>query len=195
MNAPSLQKSHFAGIGRIWLIAVVALFVAPAPPAWSALISRSILKSFFEKGDKPTAPQFSTLIDSLLHRTEDRDLLGLKAASDGGGDHFTEGELIGPHLTFTDVAGLSDIWAGQSGFLPLAFVENSDVYYGYMQLQAGDPGSPDLYPMFVEYFVYEDQPGVPIIATTVPEPSSLLLGAAGFALLAASAVVRRWKRG
>ncbi len=29
--------------------------------------SRTVLKSYFETGDKPTEPQFSDLIDSLMH--------------------------------------------------------------------------------------------------------------------------------
>jgi hypothetical protein len=43
-----------------------------------AIVNRSVLKSYFEKGDKPTAEQFSDTIDSSLNRTEDRNLLGLK---------------------------------------------------------------------------------------------------------------------
>ena len=40
----------------------------------SAKLSRSLLKSFFEKGDQPQA-QFATLIDSMANLIEDRDLL------------------------------------------------------------------------------------------------------------------------
>jgi RHS repeat-associated protein len=43
-----------------------------------ALVSRNILKSFFEKGDQPTAAQFGALIDSMVNRLDDRNLLGLK---------------------------------------------------------------------------------------------------------------------
>lgn len=43
-----------------------------------AVVNRSVLKSFFEKGDKPTAEQFNNTIDSSLNRVEDRNLLGLK---------------------------------------------------------------------------------------------------------------------
>lgn len=43
-----------------------------------ALVSRNILKSFFQTGDKPTQAQFDSLIDSLLHYAEDRNKLGLR---------------------------------------------------------------------------------------------------------------------
>lgn len=43
-----------------------------------SILPRSLLKSFFETGDKPTAIQFSALIDSLLHSTEDQEKLGLR---------------------------------------------------------------------------------------------------------------------
>lgn len=43
-----------------------------------AVVNRSVLKSFFEKGDKPSEAQFADTIDSSLNIVEDRDLLGLK---------------------------------------------------------------------------------------------------------------------
>jgi hypothetical protein len=48
-----------------------------------AIISRSILKSFFQSGDKPTAPQFSSLIDSMINFPDDRSLLGLQTYDTG----------------------------------------------------------------------------------------------------------------
>jgi hypothetical protein len=41
-------------------------------------LPRNILKSFFEKGDRPTSEQFAALIDSGLNVLEDKKLLGLK---------------------------------------------------------------------------------------------------------------------
>jgi len=41
-------------------------------------VPKTVLKEFFQKGDQPTEAQFGSLIDSLLHHSEDRDLLGLK---------------------------------------------------------------------------------------------------------------------
>lgn len=43
------------------------------------ILPRNLLKSFFERGDKPTQGQFTALIDSILHTTEDAERLGLRA--------------------------------------------------------------------------------------------------------------------
>jgi hypothetical protein len=43
-----------------------------------AIVPRNVLKSFFQTGDKPTAAQFSTMLDSVLIYSDDRELVGLK---------------------------------------------------------------------------------------------------------------------
>jgi hypothetical protein len=43
-----------------------------------ALVSRNVLKGYFEKGDIPSAQQFSNTIDSNLNIPDDRKMLGLK---------------------------------------------------------------------------------------------------------------------
>src|SRR5204863_7195089 len=48
-------------------------------------VSRTILKSFFEKGDRPTGAQFSSLIDSSVNKITDRYLIGLRASVKAGG--------------------------------------------------------------------------------------------------------------
>ncbi|MDB6109617.1 MAG: repeat protein, partial [Pedosphaera sp.] len=48
-------------------------------------VSRTILKSFFEHGDRPTAAQFSSLIDSSVNKITDRYLIGLRASAKAGG--------------------------------------------------------------------------------------------------------------
>lgn len=35
------------------------------------VVSRNLLKSWLETGDKPTGEQFSNLVDSFFHKTED----------------------------------------------------------------------------------------------------------------------------
>lgn len=44
-------------------------------------IPKSVLKAYFEKGDKPTQSQFSSLIDSSLNLVDDMKYLGLKIYS------------------------------------------------------------------------------------------------------------------
>lgn len=57
---------------------MIILAVVVAGSIVYAVVSRDVLKSFFEKGDKPTSAQFSTTIDSSVNRNDDRNLLGLK---------------------------------------------------------------------------------------------------------------------
>ena len=54
------------------------------PPAHGAIEPRSILKTFFESGDVPTQDQFSNLIDSYIHQTDDGlTLIGIGGTPDG----------------------------------------------------------------------------------------------------------------
>jgi hypothetical protein len=161
----------------VLLAATVAIIASQAAPAESAIESRVILKSYFQTGDFPTQSQFADMIDSALNFSEDRDLLGLRNYSDGQAMLVAEGALLGPLLDYSPSTGLAPEWAGQSGFLGLAFTENSETHYGYLQLRAGDPGGTELYPLFVTYFVFEDLPNTELLVTSVPEPSTLVLGA------------------
>ncbi len=62
------MKNIFIGIGVIVIIA----------GATYALVPRSVLKQYFQTGDKPTEQQFSNLIDSTANLQDDRDMIGLK---------------------------------------------------------------------------------------------------------------------
>lgn len=42
------------------------------------LLSKDLLKSFFESGDRPTSVQFASLIDSMMHLYDDRHRIGLR---------------------------------------------------------------------------------------------------------------------
>lgn len=56
------------------------------------ILSRNLLKSFFERGDKPTQGQFAALIDSFLHTMEDQNKLGLRAYESNR--IYTTGEAV-----------------------------------------------------------------------------------------------------
>lgn len=43
------------------------------------IVSDQVLKTFFQTGDKPTASQFGALIDSMVNKLDDAQLLGLRA--------------------------------------------------------------------------------------------------------------------
>lgn len=170
-----------SGIGRRArpaLLVLACLALLGSTPAYAAKVPRSVLKSFFEKGDKPTQSQFGSVIDSMLNAIDDRYLLGLRTQSDGTAALLDVGTVVGePGMTFGPAAGLADEWAGQDGFLGLSFAQNGESYFGYLYISAGEAGGSDPYPMFVHSLTYEDQSGVPVVITAVPEPSTLALAA------------------
>jgi len=183
----------------VTLFAAAGLWTGSANVSEAAVVSSTVLKSFFQTGDFPTQSQFGALIDSLINRIDDRHLLGLKQYNPTlgyeVGDCLTEGTLLDASMTFGPAAGLGDVWAGQHGFLGLAFTEgsSSDVHYGYLQIQAA--ATPDGYPMFVEAFVYQDVAGMAITTLTVPTPEPSTLAMAIIGLLGLFAVMRRRRTG
>jgi hypothetical protein len=159
--------------------------------AFAAKVPRAVLKEYFQTGDKPTAPQFSALIDSILNLPDDGNLLGLRAGSDGAAALLAEGTIVDGSLPFGPAEGLSEGAAGHSGFIGLAFEQGGQTHYGYLQLAAGMPGGADPYPMFVTYFVYDDVAGTAVTTAFVPEPSSLALAAGAFLAWGIAAMRRR----
>lgn len=129
----------------------------------AAIVSRSILKTFFETGDKPTAPQFATLIDSMVNSSsgsldlsfdfgatlEDHAVsfngAGIFAqSSDGNLINFQSGREIGPasletKLVAGGLLGPTSLWAGQTGFLGLQFeLINEGIvstHYGFLKMK------------------------------------------------------------
>jgi len=161
----------------------------------AAIESRDILKTYFETGDVPTQQQFADVIDSYVHKLDDGvsvyKLQAVLAGVDGGAALLTSGTPVGPGQPFTDVTGLSSDWTGQSGFLGLSFLINSELHYGYVDISSlgTTPGNP--YPFFAAHFVYETDAGAPIVAQAVPEPATLTLAALGGLALVGAAYRRR----
>jgi hypothetical protein len=161
-----------------------------ASSARASILNRTILKSYFETGDVPTEQQFSNFIDSMINLVDDDiTVIGVGAdALPGQGTLLGEGTEVGPGLVYGDVAGLSEAWVGQSGFLALSLDIDLQQHYGYLQITAAPT---DQYPMFVEYLVYESTPAAPISTASVPEPSALVLAALSLFLLAIGRRTRR----
>lgn len=68
------MKNYQKGFSTVGVIIIVVVIGAGT----YAVVQRNVLKSFFEKGDKPTSAQFADTIDSSLNISDDRNLLGLK---------------------------------------------------------------------------------------------------------------------
>jgi hypothetical protein len=183
------QIQHLAArFTAMGLFAITAAGFVADSRCWAAEQTRTYLYEKFQNGDIPDQQDFKDLIDSSLNLLDDGVSRSVVTDSTGLAMRLEAGAVIGPGLAFTDsnsIAGLSNDWSGKLGFLALSFLQNSEIHYGYLQLESvPTPGSP--YALFVEYLVFEDQPNLAITASVVPEPSSLVLGlfaAAGLALV------------
>lgn len=146
-----------AGAGVLLLMTAVVLIAAPTT-AHAAIESRSILKSFFEKGDKPTQQQFGTLIDSVINRTDDGlVLVGMAVTPDGTptGSFLRLGANVGinetmpgtfasfwrtaPAPNIPPIPGMCPSFCGSRGFLPLMYQNAAgEAHYGFLQLTMAD---------------------------------------------------------
>ena len=174
------------------------LFCCPA--AHGAVAPRSILKTFFESGDVPTQDQFSNLIDSYIHQTDDGlTLTGIGATPDGsaGGRAIRVGGNVGINEqlpdTFsgswrspisTSLPRMCSEFCGTSGFLPLKYEGLDGSHYGFLQIDMGaDPGASPGAPIFVTQWVWESSPNTTLTTFAVPEPSTFALLFVGLATI------------
>jgi hypothetical protein len=211
------MSMQFCARGALVAGSIMLATVTHANNAY-AKVTRPILKEYFQSGDKPTAQQFSTLIDSTVTFIDDRYLLGLKTYDPkltylpgdtvvfkrlgigdtvpssplGTAEFAPASELTGANAPTLDM--LHD-FAAQSGFLGIQLQDSAGVYNGYLQLHMDAPsGLPNDPPaIFVEYVVYEETPGAPIVVTSVPEPTGGL-AVVGNGLFALAARRRRHRK-
>jgi hypothetical protein len=155
--------------------------------------------------------QFSNLIDSYIHQTDDGlalTLVGLGALRGGGttplaGSIRTESNVgINEALPDTMLGLWADPalhpemepqWAGQHGFLPLKYQDAAgQPYYGFLQVSMesavapGAEGAVVVEPpaIFVEYWAWETTPNTTLTTFFVPEPASAsAVALAGFVML------------
>ena len=162
------------------------------PPAHGAIEPRSILKTFFESGDVPTQDQFSNLIDSFIHQTDDGlTLIGIGGTPDGSaagrairvGGNVGINELLPDTFSgswrspqSTSLPQMCSAFCGISGFLPLKYEGLDGPHYAFLQIGMGaDPGASPGAPIFVTQWVWESSPNTALITFAVPEPTSLAL--------------------
>src|SRR4051794_8968698 len=79
----AIKMRGFTGRRCAVTLLVLSTAACATSRASGAVVSRAILKTFFETGDVPTQDQFSTLIDSMVHGVDDRYLLGLRQYDPG----------------------------------------------------------------------------------------------------------------
>jgi hypothetical protein len=184
-----MAKSRFdlARIAILGVFATVGVGLVAISPSSAAEQTRAYLYQKFENGDIPTQQDFKDLIDSTLNLLDDGVSRSVVTDLTGFAARLDVGVTVGPDLSFTDstsIAGLSDDWLGQSGFLALSFLQNSQLHYGYLQMES-TPTSTAPYALFVGYLTFEDQANTPLTTSVIPEPNSLVLAAfAGVGLAA-----------
>ena len=188
------------------LLCLVATVLLNVPSANAAIDSRTILKTFFEDGDKPTEAQSVDLTDSIedlvftfgsftAGHTVSAPAGGI--ATDVGNNGWTIGHInqaIGPGLVYqngADIGSASD-WPGQTGFLGFQFEINDAAFgprthYGFLQMSVDGPGSPTAYAIQITGIAYETTPDTAIGTFVIPEPTSCAL----FTLAMVSALLRR----
>ena len=162
------------------------------PPAHGAIEPRSILKTFFETGDVPTQEQFSNLIDSYIHQTDDGlTLTGIGGIPDGSaaGKAIRVGGNVGINEllpdTFsgswrspisTSLPRMCSEFCGTSGFLPLKYEGLDGPHFGFLQIDMGtDPGISPGAPIFVTQWVWESSANTALTTFAVPEPTTFAL--------------------
>ena len=206
------MRSRIRGV--VGLAVVSLAIIGSAEPAQAAIESRETLKTYFQTGDVPTEQQFATLIDSLVHFVDDRDLIGLRVydpqASYLPGDtivfeRLAAGATVGaiaegtpgspPALEFaswppldpndpTEMDVATD-FAGQYGFMGILLEDSlGQVNYGYIQMGMDPIGSAPHPAIYVDYIVYESTPNTPITVAPVPEPATAMLLVVGLVGLA-----------
>jgi hypothetical protein len=163
------------------------------PAAHGAIVPRNVLKSFFESGDVPTQDQFSNLIDSYVHHTDDGlDLVAIGSIPDSSanGRALRVGGNVGINETLPDT--YSGIWkpyptapgttlpqmcsmfCGTSGFLPLKYAGTDGPHYGFLQIDMGaDPGASPGAVIYVTQLVWESSPNTTLTTFAAPEPTAL----------------------
>jgi hypothetical protein len=190
----TLMKTTICGL------VLCSLFLVLTNRASAAIESRSILKTYFETGDVPTQDQFSNLIDSFIHQTEDGlTIYGMgivPGAPDLRAGRKFEDDVIDITLAFAPIGPgnpiplLAPEFSGESGFLALQLSDSLCAqYFGYFQLHM-DPASISPQGIHVDYFAFESTAGQSLSITSLPEPSTIwLLAAGGVGVFAA----RRWR--
>lgn len=184
--------TSFQHVLRLCVIVSIAAAAIPAAQA-RPKVPRSVLKTFFETGDRPTQAQFS--ITSLDGDPSPIDPADFNFFIGTGGNHIFEGlagaamisDSSGHALPLAPGMVVGDVpTAGQFGslidstinrlddryLLGLRFVRTDGVHYGYLDITIDSPlpAWPGYYGLTIHGWAFEDQPGTPIVTSFIPAP-------------------------
>ncbi len=202
-----MTRQIIRNIARVACVLAAAHSIA-CPAAQAAIEPRNILKTFFETGDVPTQDQFSNLIDSFIHQTDDGlTLVGIGMIPDssargiairtGGNVGINElvpdtfaGQWGGPYPSPSglNLPAMCAEFCGTSGYLPLKYsnADGTAAHYGFLRItMENDPSVSPGAAIFVHGWAWESSPNATINTFAVPEPTAmaLLVIGAPFALM------------
>jgi hypothetical protein len=186
-----MTNHQFRNFACATVVATTAI-LSGSLPARGAVVPRAILKTFFETGDVPTQDQFSNLIDSYIHQTDDGlTLTGIGATPDGtaSGRAIRVGGNVGINETLPFTLGgiwkspqstalprMCSTFCGTSGFLPLKYEGLDGAHYGFLQIDMGtDPGASPGAPIYVTQWVWDSSSNTTLTTFAVPEPATFAL--------------------
>lgn len=176
----------------VGLLAVTVI----TPVTWARpLVSRTILKSFFQAGDQPTQSQFAVLIDSSVFQFQFTSGAGgahiIEGIEPGTGiltdslgiRHFGIGDTVPVSPFFSQTVNLSSFVVDDRYLIGLRFMHDGQAHYGYMNISVDSPlpGQAGFFGFTVHYLAYEDLPNTPL--TVVPAPAIMSGVMAGAVLL------------
>jgi hypothetical protein len=203
----SLMITHSRSRFALVAILVAAAVTMTSSAAYSAVVPRTILKSYFETGDVPTQDQFSNLIDSYIHQTDDGlTLVGIGMVPDSTARGFAirangnvginevlpdtfAGDWGGPYSTPSGLSlpKMCDEFCGETGYLPLKYSNSTgtDMHYGFLRItMENDPGTSPGPAIFVHGWAWESSANTAITTFAVPEPTAAVLLVAATSVLA-----------
>jgi hypothetical protein len=173
-------------MNRRWIVAasVFMLVGVVVSTSQAAIESRSILKSYFETGDKPTESidvdgdgvddfefDYSALGDHSMSGLISENNIAVDDLGDV--DLLNVSDRINSLETKLQNIGLLGRSAGGSGYVGLQFDISGSSHFGYLKLSMDGPTDTTPYAIHIDYSAWETAPDTGIEISGVPEPATL----------------------
>ena len=182
-------------------------FAIAIPAIARPVVSSTVLKSYFQTGDRPTQAQFSITSltgdpspvdppDFVLNRGTGsvhifEGIAGAEMLSDGNGHALILADGAGVRPTSGQFSSLIDSMLSivdDRELIGLRFVRSDGVHYGFMDISIDSPvpGWPDHNALVIHGWAYESDANTEITAHYLPAP-----GTGSLVLAAVAACIRR----